>query len=264
MDDSKRKLNPLQITIYVLFIIVLFIFELSNIQISDNVLVSMMISNSIFRIIGGCIFISFMVTYGYGRLYKCPVSIRVLLIALPALIISLNNFPIIAFLDDRAYLIQQPYTVFVFFFESLSNAFFEEVLFRSMILIFLLERFSSTKNGIFKAIIISSALFSILHLLNLFSGTSLIDVTLQLGYSFLMGMLWAVMYLKTKNIWITIILHSTYNFFGQVMFSLGIVKGRYDTVTIIITVVLALGATVYGYKIFQSLSMNVVEFTEDQ
>jgi hypothetical protein len=63
-----------------------------------------------------------------------------------------------------------------------------------------------------------------------------------------MGMLWAVMYLRTQNLWLTMILHATYNFFGQVMFYLGTVNGRYDTYTIGITIIL--GCFVALYAIF--------------
>lgn len=260
MNQSNSKLKPFQIAIYVLFIIVLFVFEFMNIQLSNNVLVSMMLTNTIFRVIGGVIFLSIMISYGYRKLYQFPVSVKILLVILPALIISINNFPIIAYFSDRAHLLQEPYTVLIFALESLSNAFFEEILFRSIILVFLLEKLPKTKNGIFKAILISSVVFSGLHILNLFTGSSLYNVSLQLGYSLLMGMLWAVMYLKTKNLWLTILLHASYNFFGQVMFSLGYVKNRYDTVTIIVTVVFALATTVYGFKVFETLPDNVSEF----
>lgn len=247
----------LQVLAFVFFVIALLLFEASNLKLSDNVLVSSMLSNSIFRIIGGGLFLTMMCSYGYRKLYKFPFSINTLYVILPALIISINNFPIIAYFSNRAYLVQPIYTVYVFILECFSSAFFEEIIFRSIILIFLLERFNKTKQGVFKAIIWSSVFFSLLHLMNLFSGSSFYNVSLQLGYSFLMGMLWAVMYLKTKNIWITIILHASYNFFGQVMFSLGIVNGRYDIYTIIITVFLALGVTVYGFQIFQRLPNDI-------
>ena len=253
MKHSNTTIKPTQIAIYVLFIIALFVFEFLNVELSSNIIVSNMLSNSIFRVVGGLIFISLMISLGYKILFKFPISIKAVLILLPALVISINNFPIIAYFNNQAYLVQPIYTVYIFVLESISSAFFEEIIFRSIILVFLLERLPRNKKGVFYAILISSLLFGLLHFVNLFSGVSIYNVSLQIGYSFLMGMLWAVMYLKTKNIWLTIILHGTYNFFGQVMFSLGVVNGRYDIYTIIITSVLAIGAIIYGLKIFQSL-----------
>lgn len=78
----------------------------------------------------------------------------------------------------------------------------------------------------------------------------------QIGYSFLMGMLWAVMYLKTKNVWLVMLLHATYNFFGQVMFELGTVNNRFDTVTVVITIILAIGVAVYSVLLLKGMKQD--------
>jgi len=61
------------------------------------------------------------------------------------------------------------------------------------------------------------------------------------------------MFLKTGNLWLTMLLHATYNFFGQVMFYLGSVDGRYDIYTIGITTLFAVIVAGYSIILFNKL-----------
>jgi membrane protease YdiL (CAAX protease family) len=81
--------------------------------------------------------------------------------------------------------------------------------------------------------------FGIAHLLNI-SSLGIDLMILQVGYSFLMGMMWSVMFLRTRNLWMVILMHASYNFFGQVLFTMGTVNQRFDMLTIWITVLLAI------------------------
>ena len=224
------------------------------IEIINNQLVSVMIQNSFLRIILGIIFIIMLFRMGYGKFLKFNNPYKSLLIIIPGIIIAINNFPISAYFNGRTSLSEPIYTVFLFMIECLSVGFFEEIIFRVIILLFLLQKLPKTKKGVLLAIIISSAVFGLIHVINLFSGASLSNTLLQVGYSFLVGMMWAVMYLKTNNLWYIVLLHALYNFFGSVLFELGTVTNRYDIFTIIITSVLAILVAIYSIKLFTELS----------
>ena len=43
---------------------------------------------------------------------------------------------------------------------------------------------------------------------------SVFDVLLQVGYTFLIGAMFAVMTLKTKNVWLSVIIHAIFDFGG--------------------------------------------------
>ena len=251
-------MNKKDIRITILFalsLLIMVVLSIVDITIFDNQLANEMFINSISRFVGGVVFVIILCSLGYKTLlrFNGPL-IKSLMIILPGLFIAINNFPIIAYLDIRAAITEPTYTIYLFIVECISIGFFEEVVFRGIILIFLLQRFSSTKKGTYQAIVISSALFGLIHLINIFSGADVGNTILQIGYSFLMGMMWAVVYLKTRNIWYSILLHTTYNFFGLVLFRLGYVNGRYDNITIITTVLLAL--MVSGYMIFISIKID--------
>ena len=205
-----------------------------------------MIKNTVTRLVAGLIAIYVMITMGHADLVKWRFSKRTFFIMIPALVVAVNNFPIIAFLNDRASIDEPLYRVILFFVECLSVGFFEELLFRGLILIYLVQQFSHKKYGLWIGILISSLIFGLFHLVNLLEGASFGPTMLQVGYSFLMGMLWSVTYLKTGNLWLVMVLHALYNFFGQVMFYLGNVNNRFDTVTTMITILFALGAALHA------------------
>lgn len=218
-----------------------------------------MIKNTLTRVFIGIFLIIIMIKYGYKKIFTFSKLGYSLWIMIPALVVSINNFPIIAYLDGRAYLTEPMYRVLLFFIECLSVGFFEEIIFRGILLTLLLQKLVEKKHGVLISILVSSFIFGFFHLFNVFTGMSLSSTILQMGYSFLMGMLWAVMYLKTRNLWLTMLMHATYNFFGQVMFYLGTVQGRFDIFTIVITVIVAMLTALYALKILiKDLSPQVI------
>jgi len=251
--NREVKINITQKILVGFLIILMMVFEFADFQLFENAKDTIMVTNSILRFLGGIIFIVMLVAFGQRRIFKFGNLKKSLFIIIPALIISINNFPIIAFFDGRAVLTEPVYRVFLFFMECLSIGFFEEIIFRGIILLFLLEKFSHEKYGILISIVLSSALFGFIHVFNLLGGASYGDTILQIGYSFLVGMMWAIMYLKTGNLWLTMILHASYNFFGQVMFYLGTVQGRYDVYTVIITIMFAIMVAIYSIIIYKQL-----------
>jgi len=179
-------------------------------------------------------------------------------IILPGLLIAINNFPWSAFLNGRTLLNEPRPLIYLFAIECLSIGFLEETVFRGILLIILAQRLPQTKVGVFQAIFIASALFGLVHLANMFSGASPLETLMQIGYSFLMGALWSVVYLATKNLLYPILLHATYNFFGLVLFRLGSVTNRFDFVTILITVIIAILGCLYYLGVFRRLEQREI------
>lgn len=253
MGDTKNK-HIYQIIITVCLIALMIILSFIELPLWIELEDQVAVKNILIRFIGGFIVIYWMIIFGYKSLLKFKNIGKSLYIMIPAFIISINNFPIIAYFDDRAVLTEPLYRVFLFILTCLSVGFFEEIIFRGVVLTFLLRTFLKHKNNMLISIIFSSLIFAFSHIFNLFEGASFGDTFLQIGYSFLVGMLWAVMFLKTKNIWLTMLLHASFNFFGQVMFMLGDVNYRYDPYTIGITLVLSISVGLYTFSIYKKIS----------
>ncbi|MDY0074926.1 MAG: type II CAAX endopeptidase family protein [Acholeplasmataceae bacterium] len=256
----KQRSNGLFQTLLIIFMIItLLILQFVDLGIIQDLKDNFLIKNTLIRLIGGILLMIFLYRLGFSKRFSFRTTKKTWLVIVPALVVSMNNFPVIATLSGQAELIDPVYRIFLFFLECLSIGFFEEIIFRAILLIYLVELLSDKKQGVLIAIILSSILFGLMHLLNYFTGSTLIDTLMQVGYSTLLGMMWAVIYLKTKNIWLVMILHATYNFFGQVMFYLGEVTHRFDIYTIIITIFFAVIAAIHSFKLYQSIQVHTLK-----
>lgn len=91
------------------------------------------------------------------------------------------------------------------------------------------------------AILLSSALFCALHLLNVIGGLSVSELIGQLGSTFVMGVFLGAMYLETRKILFPIIFHSLWDYI--------LLSGSLDEVQIIPIILIG----VYVLEVFISL-----------
>lgn len=100
----------------------------------------------------------------------------------------------------------------------------EEFIFRGVVAETLLEHFGLSRAGIWKACILSGVLFGAGHLTNLL-GSEPFGVLMQCLFAAALGTLFAAIYFRTGNIWVTVFLH------GMMDISSMIIGGLYGTVT---------------------------------
>lgn len=96
----------------------------------------------------------------------------------------------------------------------------EEILFRGIIAEQLLKTFGTSKKGIVKAIMISSIMFGMAHMINALN-TSVLSAAIQTIIVSFMGMVFAIVYFKSGNIWAAITVHAFIDF-SQLAFNGGI------------------------------------------
>ncbi len=197
-------------------------------------------------LLGSALFLLAILYCSYGEILRMNVRAlpRHLLFALPCFAVALNNFPILPFLSGRAYIKGSDKELLLWLLVCLGTGLFEELVFRGYIFMMILERRRSNRRGIFFAVILSSALFGLIHLINIFGGADPFATLLQVGYSFLVGGMCAVVLLRTGSLWYSILLHAIYNFAGGIIPRLG--GGvLWDAPTVIITVLLSLAVFAY-------------------
>ena len=88
----------------------------------------------------------------------------------------------------------------------------EEFLCRGWLLNEFLERYGDTKKGIWYSIIISGVIFGLMHVGNIFGGQSVPMTITQMINAAGSGILFGLIYYKTKNIWSVIFLHGLWDF----------------------------------------------------
>ena len=225
--------------------IALVVLETSGISYSADPTLNSLLRVIVTRFVGCLVFIPLALYMKYDVFGLAKENrAKVLLCTLVPLAVVVNNFPIIGIISGNAYVTAPEWYVAVFALESLMIGLFEEFAFRGVLLPFVLENRANTRQSIFWATVISSAAFGGIHIFNLFAGAGIGGVLLQIGYSFLIGGMCAIVLLYTRCIWICVLLHAIYDFCGYLIPTLG--EGIiWDSVTVTITAILGVFALVF-------------------
>lgn len=225
--------------------IALVILETTNPIYSADTVMNGLLRVIITRSVGCLVFIPMAIRMKYNVFGFAKENVfKVLLCTLVPLAVVVNNFPIIGVLSGNAYVTASNLHIVVFAIEALAIGLFEEFAFRGVLFPFILENHTSTRKSIFWATVIASAAFGGVHIFNLFAGAGVGGVLLQVGYSFLIGGMCAIVLLHTRCIWICVLLHAIYDFCGYLIPTLG--EGIiWDTVTVTITSVLGVFALIF-------------------
>ena len=214
----------------------------------------MLYRSVVFRGLGSLVFLFVLLYLGFRVLHKPRLAD--LAVVLPSLAVAVNNFPILGFLNGTVWTERQG-LVWLFALDCLMIGAFEELAFRGVFLPVLLEKRRGSKKQILWTVIGSSAVFGLIHLVNLLEGAGIGATVLQVGYSFLIGGMCAIVLMKTGNLLYCILLHGIYDFGGRWMTVGG--GSLWDTPTVVITVVLAVMVTAWMVWVFLRIQPNDAE-----
>ena len=187
------------------------------------------------------------------KLFKKPkISVSEIFIIFLGFLVCINNFPIVGFIEGNVSLIENAKIArYILFCVMIGVA--EEFVFRGFIMPLIGLKFTSHSRAPFLTVLVSSLIFSLCHIFNIFS-VGVAPTLLQAGYTFLTGGLFGIAYLITENLIFPIILHIIFDL-GGLMFSepFGVAIGNmWDALTIIITAVLGVIVTaVYVFKLYR-------------
>lgn len=105
-----------------------------------------------------------------------------------------------------------PLVILLFILVYVSTGFYEEILFRGLIMTIIMQKWGNHRRGIYFAVISSSILFGILHIINFFlRHVSLLAAVTQVLYATFFGVFFAACVLRCNTIWPAIILHAVFD-----------------------------------------------------
>lgn len=174
-----------------------------------------LLADGIERIIFTAIMLKIIVDFGFRFTPKKP-CFTGLLAVLPALIIAINNFPFVSYFNGNCSISASPKDLCFYTVWSLGVGLFEEVAFRGVMLPLIYVKLRDKKRPVFFTLAISSAIFALTHLINLLNGFNP-AVFLQVGYTFLIGAMCGIVFVKTGNVFFSAIIHIIYNFGGMLI-----------------------------------------------
>ncbi len=210
-------------------------------QYSTDPLRQLLTESMLYRLLGSIVFFALSVFLGFRLWGK---STRALwLVFLPALAVVINNFPIIGLCTGEASLVRTDLLP-LFLLDCLFIGVFEELAFRGVLFLAILEKRRASKKQIFLTAVISSAIFGLVHLANLIEGAGIGATILQVGYSFLIGGMCTIVLLRGGNLIFCILLHTLFDIGGRMIDLLGAGK-IWNLPTIIVTALLGVAVTAW-------------------
>lgn len=164
-----------------------------------------------------------------------------------ALLIAVNNLPVIALVRGDVFLTAGGGEIFLFAVSCAAVALFEELAFRGAVFPLLLQEYGTDRRGRTLAVVGASLFFGAAHLTNLLAGGGAAQTFLQAGYSFLIGAMLAVCMLEGAGVLLCAAVHATYNFCGLLVSELGnwSFSAVWNPPTVGITVLLGAAAIAY-------------------
>ena len=249
-----RKWNIIiTILLFILGAICFIFFDVRPITILEDALANKLLCGFVARMGLSLLFCWMLYQYG-GRKYMIfdRQFLKYLLWSLPCFMVAIINFPFSALINKTVEVIRTDliglYLLYVF-----SIALLEELIFRGVLLLIVSDYMRGKRYQYLLTALICSAIFSLFHLTNLFEGMGIGDVLLQCLYTFLIGGMLTITMLKTKNIWLCILIHTVFDFGGLLIVHLG-VGNPWDTIFWILTFVG--GALCAGHVIYTLLKLE--------
>ncbi len=204
---------------------------------------AMSLGNAVFRALGFVVLVLLALDLGFG-IFGFKGRGKGFLLSLPFVAVAVNNAPLVGLISGEVSVHAGGVSVLLFALYCASVGLFEEIVFRGIVFPLVLRKMGSTRKGIFWSVIISSALFGAIHVVNFFSSAPG-AVVLQIGYSFLIGAMCAMVMLLCRNVFACAALHAGFNFAGLIADELG--TGQvWNAVNITLTAVVGVLALLYG------------------
>ena len=256
-SKDKQSIGNIIVWSFIAFLgVILLVLTVFPVQYSVDELRNKWIETSVRQTIGALLVV-LLLTFMKTRLFARP---QQLLYAIPCLIIAVNNFPFISYFNGNMHFKRTETLDFLYFAAyCLSVGLFEEFVFRGVVFSALASSFSKDRKGMIKTFVVSSVVFGLVHLFNLFGGAGVVPTLLQVVYTTLMGGVFAFVLMKTKNLLCCAFVHALYNFGGLLLDStrrMGLGSGIiFDLGTVILTVIL-------GICIGAFILYNVYKYSE--
>lgn len=250
--ENKQKILLYVILLIGLVFMFLLDFKIINIAFTDDLKINNIYSNAISRTIG-ILLVIFLLRYLKIKIIdkdNMKVKIGVIIFIIPAIIVAINNYPWLSLIDNTAYYNDNYfYLISYIIIECLIVGIFEELVFRVLIYkvftLFFKERYKNNQNKqIIYSLLFSSLVFSLAHA---FSSLSFGSVLMQVGYTFLLGLMLNFIIYKTNNIFYCILIHTIYNIGG---YAIGTFVTRTSVSLLLIIGTLCISILVLIYYLF--------------
>lgn len=175
--------------------------------------------------------------FGNGKMFRnFSGGIKGAAICIAPFLVAVNNLPFMPFITGDMAFNEHIGGLFPYILYCLSIGILEETIFRATLLPLFVRKFGQDKKGLTLSVVVSSAVFGAMHLLNLLGGFSP-SVFLQVGYSFLIGCVCSITLLASGSVYVPILIHALFDVGGFLLESGFVVGELWTTGNVIYTLV---------------------------
>lgn len=228
MNNYKDKFFSKHPILFAIFIIIIFIIAQtipSLFTLWINIDLNSYFSDYLFNLYSEIIVILLMLIVGWkfslidetfftkrNFLKGIKLTIPIMLFAIVLTLISIFATPSLKFKLNFNLLI-------LTLFYALSVGFAEEIICRGLIFNNFIRKTGTTKKGLIFSMLATSIIFGLMHFGNV-SMSSILDVTQQVIYAIIIGIVFNFIYITVGNLTVLCISHGLFDFFAFVIFSL--------------------------------------------
>lgn len=230
----KNKNNNVSTYIFlgtaILAIILIYVLP---IEFFESATINELIKNTVLQAITLAVIVFVTIKCGYKDIYKSRYEVKSPTLIVAAFLVAVANFPVYSIFTGKAE-ITDTAAIYLLTLNCVVVGTEEELFFRAIVYPFIKNKLDGKPNKIILSVIFSSAIFSLFHLFNIFSGN--VGYTLlQVFYTFFLGCMLSTVYESEDNIFICAAVHATFNFCGNIVRVAG--SGEYFSLQLVLTVI---------------------------
>ena len=211
----------LTVLLFVLGALCFIFFEARPVTLLKDALANKLLCGFLSRIGLSFLFVFLLYQFG-GKKYMLfnKSFLKSMVWALPCFMVAFINFPYSAIITGGA-TIDRTDLIGLYILFVLGIAILEELIFRGVLMLLVEDLFKNNKHKYLLTALICSLVFSLFHLTNLLVGAGVADTLLQCIYTFLIGGMLSITLIKTKNIWLCVLIHAIFDFGGLLIIQIG-------------------------------------------
>ena len=160
--------------------------------------------------------VSIALLLGYGFVFRGRAFGKTLFAGLPVFVFYVFTalITILSALENPEVTLQSPKNMLLGLLMMFGIGVREEVFYRGIVVNAVGRKYAGSRKGIWFTVLLSGALFGVVHMYNLFTGVTFLSAVVQSTGAMAIGIAFTAIYLRGGNLWFLVLTHAIVDFSG--------------------------------------------------